>query len=406
MSIEIKLNTPGLTDVPGFFAAAVAADIRGNGKEQLDLGLIHSREPCIAAGVFTTNDVVAAPVVLCRKRLSGSPKIHGIVANSGNANACTGKAGEENALAMVTAAERASRSPENSFLVASTGRIGRQMPMDVILPGIQKAAGDLGSDSSCGKQFSQSILTSDTRPKTATARFQADGRTVTVAGVAKGAGMIQPKMATMLAFLATDLKVPQANLQGTLNRAVNHSFNRISVDGDMSTNDSVILLSNGKSGVEIGSSAEVLENFHLAVEKVCQELAWMIVGDGERINHVVKVIISGAPSTDAAEKVARAIGNSLLVKTSWYGEDPNWGRLLDAAGYAGIGLQEEKVNLFYDSIPVLQQGQPIEDNLPEWKKAVAQRSFSVRLDLGLGKREFELWTTDLTEGYVDYNKSE
>ncbi|MGE9290850.1 MAG: bifunctional glutamate N-acetyltransferase/amino-acid acetyltransferase ArgJ [Puniceicoccales bacterium] len=406
MKLTIKEQSPGITDVPGFSASGVASDIRGNGDNRLDLGIILSEKACTGAGVFTQNDVSAAPVRYCKSLLSPTQAFHGVVVNSGNANACTGEQGEKDCPAMADRTREALSLPEKSVFVASTGRIGRALPMAKIEQGIREAAKRVTRDSAGGHDFAKAILTSDTRPKTVTVRIEIDGKRYTVAGVAKGAGMIEPNMATMLAFIATDIKVPQATLQATLTRAVHGSFNRISVDGDMSTNDTVLLLANGSSGDSVTDNANLLDAFHKAVGEVCKRLARMIVADGERINHVIDLEVKGAQSEEDAEKVARAIGNSLLVKTSWFGNDPNWGRIVDAAGYARIGLDFNKLNLFYGEIPVLQNGTPVEENLPLWKTEVSNREFSIILDLGMGKQNYHLLTADLTEGYVDFNKSE
>jgi len=406
MKLTIKEQSPGITDVPGFSAGGVASDIRETGADRLDLGIILSERPCAGAGVFTQNDVVAAPVRFCKSLLSPTQVFHAIIANSGNANACTGEQGEKDCLAMAEHTREALSLPPKSVFVASTGRIGRALPMSRIQKGIGEVALRATRDSAGGHDFSKAILTSDTRPKTVTVRIESGEKRYTVAGVAKGAGMIEPNMATMLAFLATDIAVPQATLQASLTRAVHSSFNRISVDGDMSTNDTVLLLSNGISGSAANDDADLLDAFHRAVGEVCNRLARMIVSDGERIDHVIDLNVTGAATEEDAEKVARAIGNSLLVKTSWFGNDPNWGRLVDAAGYARVGLAFEKVDLHYGEVPVLLQGTPIVENLPQWKTEVSNREFSITLNLGMGRKSFRLLTADLTQGYVDFNKSE
>jgi len=281
------------------------------------------------------------------------------------------------------------------------------MPMPRILAGLDRVAPSLAATATEGLRAAEAILTSDTRPKTCTARFTAEGRTVTVAAMAKGAGMIQPNMATMLAFLCTDAAAPAAFLREILLAANRRTFNAITVDGDMSTNDTVLLLANGASGLDLASaSAETRAIFADAVFQVCDSLAQKIVGDGEKITKVVEVLVRGAATEADAEKVARAIGNSLLVKSSWFGEDPNWGRLLDAAGYARIGLLEEKTDLFYDDTPVLIGGAARDENIPQWKTIVRQPRFRVTLELHLGPGAFRLLASDLTEGYVNYNKSE
>ncbi len=401
-------NSPGVTDVPGFSAAAAACGIRATGdRDRLDLALIYSKDPCSAAGVFTQNAVKAPPVRLCADLLAAGQPFHGIVANSGNANACTGEEGMADAREMGALTGNALGVPPNSFLVCSTGRIGDRLPMEKLRNGISVATTNLSSDQDRGLAAAQAILTSDTRPKTVTVRFEWEGQTVTEAGLAKGAGMIQPNMATMLAFLATDAAVEREVLQKILGRAVDYTFNRITVDGDMSTNDTVLLLANGRSGVRVADeSGGLAERFAVAVRRACGYLAEKIVSDGEKITKVVEVIVAGAESEADAEKVARAIGNSLLVKSSWYGEDPNWGRLADAAGYAGARLVEEKLDIFYEDVPAVAKGRPLPENKPKWKEVVKAPRFRITLNLNLGRDEFRLLATDLTEAYVRFNKSE
>ena len=405
--IQYNYSTDALAHVSGFTTSAVSCDIRNKGNGRLDLCLIHSSAPCTAAGVFTTNDVVAAPVTFCQEVLAAGTLIHGIVCNSGNANACTGEQGDVDALKMLREAEAQTQSPEKSYLVCSTGRIGEALPLDRMIPKIQECSQHLSSDSQNATDTAESILTSDTRPKTVRAEFRMNGEKVTIAGIAKGAGMIEPNMATMLAFVITDANVETSLLQKLLTDATNQSFNRLTVDGDMSTNDTVLLLANGKSGQKITKDhTEALQIFQEALNQICYDLAHKIVCDGERISKVVKIHTTGAPSDLSAEKVCRAIGNSLLVKTSWYGNDPNWGRLMDAAGYARIGLRMEKVDLFYNETSVLLQGKPQTQNRADWKSIVSGESFSIHLNLNLGVGQSWILSTDLTEGYVDFNKSE
>ncbi len=406
-TIELTDNSAGLTDTPGFAVAAVSCDIRGKGDGRLDLALVHSRHPATAAGVFTRNTVCAAPVKVCREILASGNKLHGVVINSGNANACTGEQGLVDARAMHRLAEEQCDCPTGSMLVCSTGRIGSALPMPAISDGISTAATRLSTEPAAAQDAAKAILTSDTRPKTVTARFVVDNKTVTVSAMAKGAGMIEPNMATMLAFLATDAEVPTTVLQTILAAATAHSFNCISVDGDMSTNDTVLLFANGQSGVRCDNpddaSTQLLAE---AVQAVCMNLAEKIVGDGEKITKIVRVRAEGAPSTEAANRICRAIGNSLLVKSSWYGCDPNWGRLMCAAGYSQTGVVEEKTDLFYDDVPVLIAGTPVWDNRDQWKAIVSRRSFSIRINVHLGNASAELLASDLSEAYVNFNKSE
>lgn len=400
-------NSPGISDVAGFLAAGAGCDIRNKGNDRLDTAIIYSKSPCTAAGVFTTNDIQAAPVRFCRDLLNAGRPMHGIIANSGNANACTGARGVTDTKTMAELAEKASGSHPGSFFVASTGRIGEWLPMSKLEQGIAEAGRRLAATEAESRRAAEAILTSDTRPKTCTARFEWQGVPVTVSGIAKGAGMIEPGMATMLAFIATDAAISRDLLQKLLWHANNRSFNTVTVDGDMSTNDTVIVLANGASGVEVTESEyPLLALFREALHRVCFALAEKIVGDGEKITKVVGVNILGARSAEDAEKIARSIGNSLLVKSSWYGEDPNWGRLLDAAGYARTGIVEEKINLFYNNVPVMIAGRPIPENKPKWKEEVKNRRFSIHMDLGLGNAEYQLLASDLSAEYVNFNKSE
>ncbi|WPJ97792.1 bifunctional glutamate N-acetyltransferase/amino-acid acetyltransferase ArgJ [Coraliomargarita algicola] len=407
IQVQLIENPQGIADCPGFKSAGVAADIREKGDlQQLDLALVTAEQPCNAAGVFTLNDVCAAPVHVCKAILSQpNMKVAGFVANSGNANAATAEQGMRDAKEMSAIAqlETGIGSP---FLVCSTGRIGRKLPMGKIKSGIATAAHALSSETQASLDAADAILTSDTRRKCATARFTYQGQTLTVAGIAKGAGMIEPNMATMLAFLATDLEVDNAALKDTLVQACNQTFNRISIDGDMSTNDTVLLLANGKSGLVPNDSPELLQAFHEAVLQVCDALAEKIVGDGEKVTKLVELVVEGCQSEQDAEKVARAVGNSLLVKTSWYGSDPNWGRLADAAGYARVGLKEACFDIHYDDVPALIGGLPQDSNLAQWKAIVSKKRFRITLNLNQGSGSFRLLTSDLSEAYVDFNKSE
>lgn len=410
MAVVIEENSPGVVDVPGFVAGGAACDIRNKGdRERLDVAVIFSERPCSAAGVFTRNAVKAAPVRQCQEVLAQPGPVHGIIANSGNANACTGRGGWEDAREMARLAAEGFKVAPESVLVCSTGRIGERLPMDKLAAGIAAATERLARSDEEGRRAAQAILTSDTRPKSVTARFEWNGETVTVAGIAKGAGMIQPNMATMLAFLTTDADVAREELQELLAEAVDLTFNRITVDGDMSTNDTVLLLANGASGTRFSKSdRDGWALFREAVFKVADYLAEKIVSDGEKITKVVEVLVAGAASDEDAEKVARAIGNSLLVKSSWYGSDPNWGRLADAAGYSGAAFDGERFDIFYADVPAVIGGEPRPENREQWKEIVRGDRFSItiRLNVPGGNGTFRLLATDLTDSYVRFNKSE
>ena len=396
----------GITDVPGFRAGATACDIRENGGDRLDCALLWSDTPATCAGVFTTHDLPAAPVQLCRNRLDQNSLFRGCVVNSGNANACTGAQGLANADEMAHLTAQTMRVRSEEILVCSTGRIGRQLPMENISRGIGHLPTQLNTRAKNGQAAAHAILTSDTRPKTATIKLALPDGPVTIAGMAKGAGMIEPNMATMLCFLATDANLPPSSLQAALKSAVEPTFNSITIDGDMSTNDTVLLFANGQNSPQLSESSEGWKHFMDALQKVCAHLAKNIVLDGERVTKCVELSVEHASCRADAERVARAVGNSLLVKTSWFGNDPNWGRIADAAGYAKAGLQENKLDIFYDEVAAVLSGVPQEQNREQWKAIACKPEFRITIRVNNGNESTQLLATDLTEGYVQFNKSE
>ena len=316
-------------------------------------------------------------------------------------------------------------SGARSVLVASTGRIGVELPMKNLKAGIQAAAQSLGKTSEHSDQVAEAIMTSDTRPKQAAVSFSIEGTQYRLGGVCKGAGMIQPGMsltgqrppaqphATMLGFLTTDLAIEPPLLSAALEQAVASSFNRITVDGDMSTNDTVLILANGQAGGQLVSSkGRTLELFQKALDKVCLELAQMIVRDGEGVTRFITVRVTGAQNRADADAVARAVSNSTLVKTSWFGGDPNWGRILDAVGYSPATIQEEKVDLAYSEpgsrkrIYSLRRGRPTKTPFRTLCQLVARKEFELHIDLHLGAGKAVIYTSDLTEDYVDFNKGD
>lgn len=401
-------NGDALTEPMGFFCSGVHCDVKGVRNGKLDLGIIYSPKPCIGAGVFTTNDVQAAPVRYSKKLISESGStFHAIVANSGNANACTGNQGEVDTRKMASEVARHLNIHSKEVLVCSTGRIGVPLPMSRLTIGIRDACEDVKDGCDGARAFQEAILTSDTCTKSCSAKIQCSRGEITIGGVVKGAGMIEPNMATMLAFLTTDIQVSSAKLQDILKEAVEHSFNRITIDGDMSTNDTVLLLANGNSGIKLEEETiSVQQEFADAVNAVCSCLARKCVTDGEKVSKFVKVLVKGAKDSDSALKVARCIANSLLVKSSWYGSDPNWGRVIDAAGYAKVGLSFEKLAMFYNETPVLLNGIPLIENKTSWKEIVSSKEFTISLELNMGEAEGEIWSNDLSEEYVNFNKSE
>jgi glutamate N-acetyltransferase / amino-acid N-acetyltransferase len=379
----------------GFRAAGVAAGIKVSGKK--DMALIVSNEPATVAATFTTNQVKAAPVKLSMRHAK-TGKACAIIANSGNANACTGNAGRIHARAMAVAVARRLGCAESRVLVCSTGRIGVNLPIVKIESGIKQLLGVLSTHG--GSAAAQAIMTTDTFAKEVAVQFKAGGKTIRVGGIAKGAGMIQPNMATMLSFITTDAAIPRAALQKALTHAVNHSFNRVTVDGDTSTNDTVILLANGVAGTP------PLAKFQEALDFVCLELAKMIVRDGEGVTKFVTVNVHGAASDIHAEIAARAVANSVLVKTSWCGGDPNWGRILDALGYSRARVDENRVDIAYNGVSAVRGGMATRTPLAKLKKIVAQPTFTIDIHLHLGRGHCAMHTCDLTEKYVELNKGE
>jgi glutamate N-acetyltransferase/amino-acid N-acetyltransferase len=427
---------PGSIVAPkGFLTSGVFCDIKklGTGKgsnkgPKRDLALIVSETPVTVAGLFTTNQVCAAPVKICVERMKkGNAQV--VVVNSGNANACTGKQGMADAREMVSFTERALNFPKGSALVGSTGRIGVTMPMDNVRAGIIEAATLLGSAVENADQAAEAIMTSDSRSKQIAVEFLLGAKQVRIGGICKGAGMIQPGMsptgarpatlphgglhATMLCFITTDAAVDAKVLQAALNEAVANSFNRITVDGDMSTNDTVLVLANGLAGNEkLKNKNSKLKTFQSALNHVCLELAKKIVRDGEGVHRVVTVRVNSAKTVEDADAAARAVANSALVKTSWHGGDPNWGRIIDALGYSSAKIVEEKVDIGYSAsggkkiLWSLKHGQPTQTTFKELCVAVAPKEFELHINLHLGSAGAVMYACDLTEEYVDFNKGD
>ena len=435
--MKTKLTAiPGSIVAPrGFRASGVFCDIKrlGTGKgsdkgRKRDLALIVSEVPATVAGMFTTNQACAAPVKVCVERVQKG-RAQAVVANSGNANACTGRQGLKDAREMALFTEQALSLPQGSVLVGSTGRIGVTLPMDNVRAGIIEAATLLGSTASHAAHAAEAIMTSDTRAKQVAVEFMLGGKVVRIGGICKGAGMIQPGMsltgkrpaatplhATMLCFITTDAAVEAKVLRAALREAVANSFNRITVDGDMSTNDTVLVLANGLAGnpkSEIRNpKSRGFGLFQSALTHICLELAKMIVRDGEGVSRIVTVRVNGAKSFADADAAARAVANSPLVKTSWHGGDPNWGRIIAAVGYSPATVVEEKVDIGYSTpgsrkiLWSLKRGQPTEATFKALCAAVAPKEFDLHANLNLGRAGAVIYAADLTEEYVDFNKGD
>ena len=418
----------------GFRTAGVFCDIKrlGTGKgsnkgQKRDLALIVSDVPCSVAGMFTTNQICAAPVKVCVPRVAKGIA-QAVVVNSGNANACTGKQGMKDALAMVRLTEKTLGIKDGYALVGSTGRIGVTMPMEQVNSGILATAPLLGATVEHAAHAAEAIMTSDTKPKQVAIEFKLGGKTVRLGGMCKGAGMIQPGMsatgarpaalpqglhATMLGFITTDAAIEAKVVQAALREAVANSFNRITVDGDMSTNDTVLVLANGLAGnAKFKVSSAEFQVFQAALTHVCLTLAKKIVCDGEGVHRVVTVRVEGAKSIADADAAARAVANSALVKTSWHGGDPNWGRIIDALGYSPATIVESKVDIGYSApgsrkvLWSLKRGQPTKATYKELCAAAAPKEFDLHIRLNLGKGAALMYAADLTEEYVEFNKGD
>ena len=385
----------------GFRAAGIVAGLKASGKP--DMAMFFSEKPAALAGTFTTNQVKAATVRLDSERVAAVGAAHGIVVNSGQANACTGKNGLRDAKAMAAhAAAQFGVAPE-FFLVCSTGRIGVPLRMDIILPGIEKLAKAVVPTG--GESAARGIMTTDLVPKRFTVPFTANGKPCRLTGIAKGSGMIQPCMATMLAFLLTDAKIDRRAMRKALKVAVDKSFNRISVDADQSTNDTVLLLANGQAGNSpLKPGHRDWPAFVAALEGVTFRLAMAMVRDGEGAQKLVTVRVQGARTAADAEAAVRSVANSFLVKTSWVGSYPNWGRIMDALGYSPAKVDENKVEIHYGKSLAVKNGLKAGASIEQLSKIAAQKEFSITIDLHLGRHAATVYSCDCTEEYVKINK--
>jgi glutamate N-acetyltransferase/amino-acid N-acetyltransferase len=401
---KLKKIKGGVTAVRGFLAGAVFAGIKASNKGREDMALVASEVPAAAAGVFTTNRVKAAPVRVSQAHLKAK-FARAVLLNSGNANACTGPCGIAAAKALAAGTAEVLGCATGQILVCSTGRIGVALPLEKMKAKLPDLAARLSAKN--GLEAAKAIMTSDSFAKEYALEVRAPGGTFRVGGMAKGAGMINPNMATMLCVVTTDAKISKGALQNALHHAAERTFNRITVDGDMSTNDTVLALANGAAGgVSIKSGTTDHALFLEALNEVCLKLAHMIVEDGEGVSKFVTVQVRGASSLQAARKVAEAVANSTLVKCAWAGNDPNWGRILDAAGYCGVRLREELVDIYYDGVAAVRGGTAAPTPKEKLVAAVTPRKFTVTLDLHQGKAFYTVYTTDLTEKYVEFNLSE
>lgn len=396
----------GITVVPGFEAAAAAAQIKYEGRT--DMALIYSSVPCVAAGTFTTNVVKAAPVKWDQKIVKQGGAVQAIIVNSGIANACTGEEGMQYCEETAQTAAEVFGIQKEQVLVSSTGVIGKQLPMEKIQAGIHMLAQAKGNDKLCGAEAAEAILTTDTHKKEAAVQLEIGGKTVTIGAMAKGSGMIHPNMCTMLSFLVTDAVIEKEVLQKVLSEDVEETYNMISVDGDTSTNDTVLFLANGLTqNASICPGTEEYKAFAAAVHTVNEQLAKAIAGDGEGATALLEVEVVGAADKEQAKKVSKSVVCSNLTKTAVAGHDANWGRILCAMGYAGVSFVPEQVDLFLESaagtIQILSDGVALPYSEEKATEILSEEKVKILADLKLGDGKATAWGCDLTHGYIDIN---
>jgi glutamate N-acetyltransferase/amino-acid N-acetyltransferase len=390
----------GVTAPAGFSAVGIHCGVK---KAKKDLALVVSAVPAATAATFTTNRVVAAPIIVCREHLRDSPLTRAIVVNSGNANACTGERGMADARLMALTAAEALGIEPREVLVSSTGVIGQYLPIEKICAGIRAAAAAIRPGG--GPDAAEAIRTTDTFTKEIAVQTAVAGVPVVVGGMAKGSGMIAPNMATMLAFVTTDASVAPALLERTLRDVVERSFNRISVDGETSTNDMVTLQANGEAGnPALHTTADPgYAEFRGALEHVLVRLSKMIVVDGEGATKFVEINVRGAADERSAVQAARAVANSALVKTALHGEDANWGRILAALGYSGVAFDPAEVEISFGDLPVLRRNYQIDFSEERAKEILSRREIAITIGLHQGTASASFWTCDLSKAYVDIN---
>ena len=394
-------SSQGIVLPGGFAFSAVRAGIKASGR--LDLATVQACPGTSAAAAFTKNRVIAAPLRTAKTFLKSSKgRVRGVIVNSGNANCATGDAGMKGCQRVCKEAARLAGAKMEEIFPASTGIIGVPFPTEKIVAKLPELIAQATTSELGVRQFAEAILTTDTHAKLASATIPVHKGKVALLGVAKGSGMIHPQLATMLVYLFTDLVATPRQLRALLKEACNQTFNCISVDGDTSTNDTVLLLASGQSGVRLKDSG-VAKAFHSALLEVCRSLAEQIVSDGEGVRHVIRLFIEQAKNQKEALQVARAIAHSSLVKTAWAGADPNWGRILAAAGYSGAALDPERVNIFLGDQQVCRAGQAHPFDEAAAHRDLSQPQCDVRVQLGRGRAQIRFYTTDLTEDYVHIN---
>ena len=402
----MKHNTGGVTAAKGFEAAGAEAQVKYQNRK--DMAMVFSRTPCRAAGVFTSNVVKAAPVVWDREIVENASAVHAVVVNSGIANACTGEQGREYCRQTAFAAAEALGIPETSVLVASTGVIGMQLPMDRITAGVKVLAGTLSDTVDAGREAAEAIMTTDTHSKQVAVTIELSGKTVTIGGMAKGSGMIHPNMCTMLGFVTTDAAISKELLQEALRADVVDTFNMISVDGDTSTNDTLLVLANGCAGnEEITEKNEDYRTFCEALHEVNMTLAKMLAGDGEGATALFECRVIHADTKENARTLAKSVICSSLTKAAIFGHDANWGRILCALGYSGVRFDPEAIELFIESkagrILIYQSGSAADYSEEEATRILSCPAVTALVDMKMGEEEATAWGCDLSYDYVKIN---
>ena len=406
----------GVTAAKGFSASSTAAQIKYQGRT--DMAMIYSKAPCAAAGTFTRNVVKAAPVIWDRDLVRGGKPVHAVIVNSGIANACTGQEGLDYCKKTAQAAAAQLGVPFDSVLVGSTGVIGFQLPIDRICKGVEALAKDLGDDAAHGTAAAKAIMTTDTHKKECTCTFELDGKTVTVGGMSKGSGMIHPNMCTMLAYVPTDAAVESSVLQKAVSAIVDETFNMISVDGDTSTNDTLLVLANGEAGNTLISTAEgpAYEALYDALHMICRDLAMQMAGDGEGATKLIECTVRGADSLENARTLAKSVITSSLTKAAVYGSDANWGRILCALGYAGVDFDPADVQLYFvdedgdvsgtdaqGRMLIFTDGAAADYSEEEATKLLKKEKVTILAVFHMGEESATAWGCDLTYDYVKIN---
>ncbi len=396
----------GVCAASGFRAHAVECGVKDPKALRLDLGLVYSAEPAVTAGVFTTNRIKAAPVKVSQSHVRAT-EVQAMLVNSGNANACTGTEGVEHAKSSTKIVAKELGINMRQVAVCSTGVIGLPLPIERIEAKLPELVQGLASSHTQADLFAKSIMTSDTRQKEVAIEIEIDGRLVKIGGCTKGAGMIKPSMATMLCFITTDIGIEKSLLQIILSEATEQTFNRISIDGDMSTNDTVLVMANGASGAKVESlQSESGKLFAAALTYVMDQLAREIVLDGEKVTKFITLKVVNASSQLNAKKIAEAVSNSPLVKSAWNGDDPNWGRVIHAVGYARASIREELIDILWGEELACEGGKLGPAAIAKLREVASQNAFELTIDLKMGDSDYTMYTSDLSPEYVDYNRSE